>query len=99
MKAHKSTADNRFSWRMWVSINYMVGGLLFFIGSFILFPIFQNYFDVGFWSTTMYFVGSANFLAADLTVWIHDLRADYRYIGIVVNDLLSVAADLMYVIG
>ena len=99
MKTHRSTADNQLSWRLWVSINYMVGGVLFLVGSIILFPVFQNFFNAAFWSTTMYLVGSVNFVAADATVWIHYLRADYRYIGIVVNDLLNVAADLMYVIG
>jgi len=99
MKTHRSTADNRLSWRLWVSINYMVGGVLFLVGSFVLFPVFQNYFDAAFWSTTMYLVGSANFLAADGTVWIHYLKADYRYLGIVVNDLLNVAGDIMYVVG
>jgi hypothetical protein len=77
----------------------MVGGILFLVGSFVLFPVFQNYFNAAFWSTTMYLVGSANFLAADATVWIHYMRADYRYLGLVVNDLLNVAADVMYVIG
>ena len=84
---------------MWVSINYMLGGILFLVGSFILFPVFQNYFNAAFWSTTMYLVGSANFVAADASVWIHYLRADYRYIGIAVNYILNVTGDLMYLIG
>ena len=62
-----STADNPLSWRLWHSINYMIGGVCFFIGSISLFPHLNHIYPAAYVSGWSYTLGSFTFLLADIT--------------------------------
>lgn len=95
----KSTVDNSLGWRIWHGGNYLVGGVTFFLGSLLLFPIFSNYIDASWLSAWLYTIGSATFLLADITEWLHYVHKDCRYKKLVINFLVSVCGSLLYLIG
>jgi hypothetical protein len=69
-----STVNNSKAWRLWHSINFLLGGVLFVLGSACYYPFIAseiNGYVVGGWLFT---IGSANFLIADFTEWRHFRR-------------------------
>jgi hypothetical protein len=112
---YKSTCDNSLAWKLWHSINYMIGGITFFIGSYCYFSyintVYPNSFVVGGW---LYTIGSFCFLLADLTEWNHYkfgciTDSDYKgektlYNSFIraefgINFFASAIGSLMYLIG
>eukprot|EP00347_Sterkiella_histriomuscorum_P016938 403351276 len=109
----KSTVDNTLSWKLWHSINYMLGGLLFVSGSFMYYPSIYPQVDgfvLGGWLFT---IGSANFLFADVTEWLHfknqSLRAadeenqnkgfSYKDYELSANFFFSCIGSFLYLVG
>jgi len=94
-----STVDNSYKWRLWHSLNYLFGGISFFIGSVTLFPHLNYYFPAAVISAWFYTVGSFTFLLADITEWIHYLYCDCRYLSLAINFFLSVIGSALYLVG
>lgn len=112
---YKSTIDNSTAWKIWHGINYMIGGVTFFIGSYCYFSYinakYPNSFVLGGW---LYTIGSACFLLADLTEWNHfnfGCITKTKYKGeqslfntllraeIGINFFCSAIGSLMYLLG
>ncbi len=71
IEPNTSTVENSIHWKLWHGVNYMIGGITFFIGSYMYYPsvnISLNGYVIGAWLFT---VGSFCFLLADLTEWNH----------------------------
>jgi hypothetical protein len=67
----KSTKENSFGWRIWHSVNYMMGGVLFFFGSLVYLPCITDPKVDNVLGGWLFTIGSANFLIADLTEFTH----------------------------
>lgn len=112
---HSNTKDNSLHWRLWHSINYMIGGITFYMGSYCYFSyinsVYLDSFVIGGW---LYTIGSLGFLLADITEWNHfkyGCTCDVNYQGeqtlwntflraeVGINFFLSVLGSLMYLIG
>lgn len=110
-----STKANSLSWRLWHSINYMIGGITFYLGSYCYFSfinnVYPNSFIIGAW---LYSIGSLCFLLADITEWNHfkyGCSCNVNYEGeqtfyntfiraeVGINFFFSVLGSLMYLIG
>lgn len=109
-----STVENSLPWRVWHGINYMNGGITFFLGSYCYYPYpLANYSGdvVGAWLFTL---GSLTFLLADLTEWNHYKigcfnRRDYaephtvlrtfKRMEIGLNFFASMMGSLLYLLG
>lgn len=102
MDSPKSTVDNSFEWRLWHSVNYVNGGITFLFGSILLFSYFASfidYFNAAKISAWLYTIGSATFLFADLTEWIHFTYSDCRFFSYSINFLVSVCGSFLYLVG
>ena len=66
-----STVSNSLTWRLWHGINYMLGGILFVLGSLCYFPEISKYVNGDVAGGWLFTVGSTNFLLADVTEWMH----------------------------
>ncbi len=95
----KSTVDNSLAWRLWHGINYMIGGVTFYIGSFVLFPFLTPHMNNSAVSAWFYTVGSLAFLLADITEWLHFTLPSCHFFWISVNFLISVTGSTFYLIG
>jgi len=84
---------------MWHAFNYFIGGGTFLAGSILLFPIFADYLDAAEVSGWLYTVGSATFLIADITEWLHYAYCDCRFKIFAINFFVSVCGSLLYLIG
>jgi hypothetical protein len=112
---YESTVDKSLGWKLWHSINYMIGGITFFFGSYCYFSYinatYSNSFVVGGW---LYTIGSLCFLIADLTEWNHfkfGCFTETEYTGekslfntllraeIGINFFCSAIGSLMYLLG
>lgn len=99
MEQPKSTVENPLAWRLWHSINYMIGGVGFLIGSALLFPFFNNVKIASPLSAWLYTIGSLTFLLADITEWTHFFKENCPYLRYVINFFLSVIGSGLYLIG
>jgi hypothetical protein len=109
-----STTTNSLSWRLWHSINYIIGGSTFLIGSMCYFPFIQNYFDGFVVGAYLFTIGSLAFLLADFTEWNHfrvgsfdqpDYIKDWtiwkslRRAEVAVNFFISAIGSFLYLLG
>ena len=99
MDAPKSTVDNPIAWRLWHAINYFIGGFTFLVGSIVLYPKFNNWFNASTISAWLYTIGSTGFLLADITQWKHYTTIKCNYMIISLNFLISVVGSLFYLTG
>ena len=67
----ESTVSNSLIWRLWHSINYMLGGILFVFGSLVYYPPISKIVSGDVCGGWLFTIGSLNFLLADLTEWNH----------------------------
>jgi hypothetical protein len=97
--APPSTTDNSLCWRIWHGLNYLNGGTTFLLGSVILFPSFTPLFDTALVSAWLYTLGSATFLLADITEWLHYTNKACSYLIFSINFIVSVMGSLLYLTG
>ena len=95
----KSTVENSLAWRLWHSLNFLFGGVVFFIGSAILFPHVNRIIPASAISGWCYTLGSFTFLLADITECLHFVHRDCRFIWYALNFFLSVTGSAIYLIG
>ena len=57
------------SWRLWHSINFMIGAVTYFLGSVFYYPSFEKNYDGDMMGAWLYTIGSVGFVFADLTEW------------------------------
>lgn len=69
------------------------------VGSILLFPIFNDYVDAAEISGWLYTIGSATFLLADITEWLHYVYQDCRFLNYAINFFVNVIGSLLYLIG
>jgi hypothetical protein len=65
----------------------------------LLFSLFTEYLDAAEVSAWLYTVGSATFLLADITEWLHYIYSDCRFKYFAINFFVSVSGSLLYLIG
>ena len=94
-----STIENSLRWKLWHSINYLIGGISFFIGSVTIFPHLNRYFPAAIISAWLYTIGSFTFLLADITEWLHYVYWNCIYLWYTFNFLLSVIGSAFYLVG
>ena len=68
---YPSTVNNTVFWKLWHSINYMIGGITFLFGSVAYWPSIDPLINGDTVAGWLYTIGSACFLLADLTEWNH----------------------------
>jgi hypothetical protein len=61
--------------------------------------MFANYLDTAEVSGWLYTIGSATFLLADITEWLHYVYKDCRFMVFAINFFVSVSGSLLYLIG
>lgn len=92
-----STVSNSKTWRVWHGINYQIGGITFLLGSIALLPALVGKIDGALISAWFYTVGSAAFLLADITEWLHYTKPFFPQYTL--NFLFSVIGSTFYLVG
>lgn len=111
----KSTVDNSMMWKLWHGTNYLLGGILFVLGSLCYYPFSSNYVSGEVLGGWLFTIGSLNFLLADLTEWdhykfgctsIYDFpnldKSCFSYLRraeMGINFFISVIGSLLYLMG
>lgn len=97
MTEPESTVSNSKCWRVWHGVNYQIGGVTFLFGSIALLPALTGKIDGAFISALLYTIGSAGFLLADITEWLHFTKPCFPHYS--ANYLFSALGSAIYLIG
>ena len=62
-----STVDNSNQWKLWHSLNYLLGAIVFVIGSALYIPHLNHYLPATVIAAYCYTIGSFTFVLADIT--------------------------------
>ena len=97
MKPVKTAAEQSTPWKFWHSLNYLIGGFTFVIGSVLMFPNIDDTHIINQVSIWFYVIGSFTLLLADMTELVHHLHDWRTYIMVVISTLNSVSTYLYFV--
>jgi hypothetical protein len=77
----------------------MIGGITFFIGSFVLYPFMISTFGTEALSAWLYIIGSVAFLLADITEWLFYTTSKCPFLIYSINFFVSVIGSALYLAG
>ena len=98
-KSPKQLHENSLAWRLFNSINFLLGGIQFLVGSILFFPTLTDTKIIDAISIWLFIIGSGNFIVADGMVCLHWILNGKRYIEISCNCIVSILSIACYLIG
>lgn len=98
MKQPKPAYEHSPQWRLWHSINYLIGGILFVVGSILLFPRFDTTLIIDQISVWFYVIGSLALVLADASQLLH-YASNWDFLPITICICVNVTSTFLYLVG